>query len=80
MSKIDFFSRKGDNPLQRFNVGGGGGLIQNPEGGGGGLGNEPKTGFNPCLKTALNVFCMHKTVFFCLEFFFSLSNLIHWRL
>ena len=40
---------------------------------------EPKTGLNPFLKTALNVFCMHKTDFF-LEFFLPLSNLIHWRL
>ena len=38
-------------------------------------GIETKTGLNPFLKTALNVFCMHKTDFFLN--FFSLSNLIH---
>ena len=39
------------------------------------LGIEPKTGLNPFFKTALNVFCMHKTDFFFLEvFFFILSN------
>ena len=32
-------------------------------------GIQPKTGLNPFLKSALNVFCMHKTEFF-LEFFF----------
>ena len=33
-------------------------------------GIEPKTGLNPFLKTALNVFCMHKTDIFFLEFCF----------
>ena len=42
-------------------------------------GIEPKTGLNPFLKTALNVFCMHKTDFFS-RILFSLSNLMHWRL
>ena len=39
-------------------------------------GIEPNKGLNPFLKTALNIFCMHKS-FFLLTFFLSLSNLIH---
>ena len=39
------------------------------------LGIEPKTGLNHFLKTALNIFCTHKTDFFFLNsFFFYLSN------
>ena len=33
-------------------------------------GIEPKTGLNPFLKTALNVFCMRKTDLFYLNFLF----------
>ena len=43
------------------------------------LGIEPKMRLNPFLKTALDVFCMHKTVFFSL-ILFSLYNLIYGRL
>ena len=34
------------------------------------LGIEPKTGLTQFLKTVLSVFCIHKTFFFFLEFFF----------
>ena len=39
-------------------------------------GIEPNAGLNPFLKVELNVFCMHKTIFF-LTFLFSLSNILH---
>ena len=39
-------------------------------------GIEPKTGLNPFLKTALNVFCMHKTDFFSRIIFLYLIQYI----